>query len=173
MRQGQYGASLLEVMLVVALVLVFILLASERILQLRQTAEQVGVEHTIGTLRSALGSQMAAAVVQQGMAGLIALDGSNPMELLEQLPVNYLGARDPAPEPHPPGSWYFDRAQQVLIYRARYPARLYIPDAPQSEQIRLRLRVYYTAATDTMGEPVQSVQRVVIEPVHPYVWLGE
>lgn len=173
MRQGQYGASLLEVMLVVALVLVFILLASERILQLRQTAEQVGVEHTIGTLRSALGSQMAATVVQQGMAGLLALDGSNPMELLEQLPVNYLGARDQAPEPHPPGSWYFDRAQQELIYRARYPARLYISDAPQSEQIRLRLRVYYAAATDTEEGPVQSVQRVVIEPVHPYVWLGE
>lgn len=166
------GTKPLEIMLVVTLVLVFILLASQRILELRQIAERVGVEHTIGSLRGALGIQMTVLVMQQGMDGLAGLHLSNPIDLLEYAPTNYLGESGITAAQQPPGSWYFDLQQRELIYRLRFPEKLLNQAADEPGHIRLQLRVYYdeNGAEDTA---VRTIRQVAIEPLHEYTWLKE
>ena len=162
MRTRHSGASLLETLLVLALVLVFMLLASQRIIELRQSAERVGVQHTIATLQSALGTQMAVIALQQGLPGLAALHHSNPMDLLDPPPVNYLAEHSPQDAP-PPGSWVFDPQSRELLYRLRYPQLLFSSDAEQPDRIRLQLQVTYQG---------DQLQRVAIEPLHDYRWLA-
>ncbi|MBE0510464.1 MAG: hypothetical protein K0A95_08050 [Chromatiales bacterium] len=162
MRTRHSGASLLETLLVLALVLVFMLLASQRIIELRQSAERVGVQHTIATLQSALGTQMAVIALQQGLPGLAALHHSNPMDLLDPPPVNYTA--EYPPQDAPPGSWVFDPQASQLIYRLRYPQLLFSSDTEQPDRIRLQLQVRYQG---------DQLQRVAIEPLHDYRWLVE
>jgi competence protein ComGC len=160
-RRAIRGASLLETLLVLALVLVFMLLATQRIIELRHAAERVGVQNTIATLQSALGMQMAVIALQQGMPGLAALHHSNPMDLLDPAPVNYQ-AEQLSQDEQAPGSWFFDREARQLVYRLRYPQRLQNSDTGQPDRIRLQLQVFYQDG---------QVQRVAIEPLHDYRWL--
>jgi hypothetical protein len=168
MHGRERGASLLEVMLVLALLVIFIWIASLRMIELRTAAERTGVEHTIGVLHSALGMQMAATVVRQGMDGLLALQQINPMELLDPPPANYLGELEQAPSEPVIGSWYFNREQRELVYQLRYPQQLQTPQGLQPGAIHLQLRAVYEQVD---GE--KRLRRIGIEPVYDYEWIDD
>ena len=163
MWRRQYGVSLLETLLVVALVLVFVLLASQRIMELRHAAERVGVQRTIATLQSALGTQMGVLVLQRGPEALPALHLSNPVALLDPPPPNDLGEHEGPPEPLPPGSWYFDRGTRELVYRVRYPEQYHSEDWQQPQWLRLQLRAHQHDG---------ALQRISLDVLHPYRWQG-
>ena len=157
----QQGGSLLEALLVLILVLIFISVASARIMELRQMAERTGVQSTIAAIQSALGLQMAILVLQQGMEGLGRLDRSNPMLLLEPAPVNYQGLLERPPAEPVAGSWYFDPQGQELVYRLRFPAQL-DGDPLSPGLMRWQLQVSY------QGEMVEQVRLV---PLYTYRWV--
>lgn len=116
------GFTLLELVIVIILVILLFLVAFNRLLPLRGDAESAHVATMVGTLQSAIGMEAAMRVTRYGIGQLAALDGINPMALLQEPPANYLG-EDP-PGTVPPGSWYFDSSTSQLLYRVRYPQYL-------------------------------------------------
>ncbi|SCZ65136.1 hypothetical protein [Thiohalomonas denitrificans] len=159
------------------LIAIFITLVIDRVWALRIVAEQTGVEHTIGTLKSALGLEVVARVIQdKGLSELAELDGSNPIALLEQPPGNYLGELD-APDPAgvKGNRWYFDRSRKLLIYRVAYSDYL---KSPLSGPARIRFMVRVDYRRDNSGDRSLSPQAgrirgIDLVPVERYQWVEE
>ncbi len=155
-----------------ALVLVFITIAIDRIWELRMAAERAGVEHTIGTLKSALGLEVVTRIMRGGLERLADLDGSNPIELLKQPPDNYIGELDtPDPTRLEGYSWYFDREQKLLIYRV---ANGEILQSPLSGPARIRFAVrfdYRDRNGDGAFSPQEdTVRGINLVPAEEFRW---
>ncbi len=167
------GFSLLELVVVVALIAVLWFVAIERILQLRIDAERVAMLQVLGGLRSALGLEVAERVVRRGLASVVELQGTNPMDLLAERPHNYLGELE-APDPAgiPPGSWYFDTRTRMLVYRVRYPEAFEGGPAEGPPRARFRVEVLWRDRDgDGRLDPrTDSVGGVRLAPVEPYRW---
>lgn len=106
-----------ELLTVGVLMLIFMGSVIHSTWKLRVAAERAATLYMEGTLRSALGLT----VMQRLSAGraddLTALEGSNPVRLLERLPTGYLGeVAHPELETLPAYSWHFDTATGNLIY---------------------------------------------------------
>ncbi len=117
---SQQGASLVEYMVLIILILIFIWIATVRVWELHDAAEQTGVAHMIGTFHSALAIDVAKRVVDSGIKTIGELDRSNPFDLLQpaSIPNNYLGELDnPDPGEIEGYRWYFDKSQRQLVYR--------------------------------------------------------
>ncbi len=114
------GFALLELVVVIAVIALLLTVAIGRLWVLQKEAEATAMEQVLGTLRSALGMKVASDLVNDDIADLRRLAGSNPMRELAQTPKNYLGAFDGVnPASIPGGHWYFDRGSRMLIYRVR------------------------------------------------------
>lgn len=112
----------LELAVAVALLGLLVWFAIDRIWAIRVAAERAGVEQAVGSLRNAVGVAAFQRSATHGLAGIAALDGANPMALLERAPASYVGEREGSgAEDAAPGSWYFDRRRRALVYRPRFP----------------------------------------------------
>jgi len=119
------GRGLLDTAIVLCLLSLFLLVAAQRLLPLRGDAEAAHIKTTIGQLRAVLGLTAAEMIINEGMASLNTLTGSNPIDLLEEPPRNYQGEVPADPEAAvPPGSWYFLPEIGQLGYRIRHPQYL-------------------------------------------------
>lgn len=167
------GFSLLELVVVVALIAVLWFVAIDRLLRLRIDAERVAMLQVLGGLRSALGLEVAERVVRRGLASLVELQGANPMALLAETPHNYLGELDaPDPASVPPGSWYYDRRGRVLVYRVRHPGAFEGGPAEGPPRARFRVEVVWRDRDgDGRLDPgVDGIGGVRLAPVEPYRW---
>lgn len=140
------GFSLFELLVVIVIVSVLTVIAISRLLALQVDAERVVMESTVGALRSGLGIKVADSIVKHKVSALPAYEDSNPMNLLAEVPRNYLGEMEDI-DPHTleKGSWYFDKPAKTLVYivdnagyfsggidnppRARFKTRLVYADA--------------------------------------------
>lgn len=122
-RCPQAGFTLLEIVIVIALVILLFLVAVDRILPLRGRAEAAHVRQVVGTLRSNLGLTVAERVVVDGLDSVATLAGSDPMTLLAEPPNNYAGNLDAGDVPKP-GTWYFDPRTGRLGYRVEFTGHL-------------------------------------------------
>ncbi len=114
------GFTLLELVVVIAVIALLLTVAIHRLWALQEEAEATAMEQVLGTLRSALGMKVASDLVNDDVANLRRLAGSNPMRILAQAPKNYLGAfSDVHAAAIRGGHWYFDRRSRMLIYRVR------------------------------------------------------
>ncbi|MEE4295965.1 MAG: hypothetical protein V2J20_05035, partial [Wenzhouxiangella sp.] len=101
------GRGLLDTAIVLILISLFLLVASQRLLPLRGDAEAAHIQTTIGQLRAVLGLTAAEMIIRDGMVSLNTLTSSNPIALLEELPRNYRGEISVEQITQiPPGSWY-------------------------------------------------------------------
>ncbi len=115
----QRGFSLLELVVVVALVGILIAVAAGRFLPYVAKAERVAVQRIEGQLRNALMMEAALRIARGEAARLAELNHANPMTLVLEPPRTYLGAlRSPTLDLLPPRSWHFDSANRRLVYRA-------------------------------------------------------
>lgn len=146
MRTGrQQGFTLLELILVVALVIILFAVAIENLLPLRAAAERAAHVATVGNLRTAAGHEAIRRVLARHGPGLAEMDGANPIEWLVSPPAGYAG--------HLPANrydevsragWAFDPVDRVLFYRVRYPE--YVEGAyPSPPGIRYQVVVSRTA----------------------------
>ena len=118
-RRGS-GFSLLELVVVIAIIATLSVVAMKSLWQVQVDAERVAMEQVLGSLRSALGIKVASYFVQGDAAGIRSLLGTNPMDRLSEVPKNYLGALTGADaETIAGGSWYFDVSGRILVYRVR------------------------------------------------------
>ena len=92
-------------------------IAISRLLALQVDAERVVMESTVGAMRSGLGIKVAESIVKQKISALPAYEDSNPMNLLAEVPGNYLGEME-GTDPYilEKGSWYFDKLAKTLVY---------------------------------------------------------
>lgn len=168
-RRPPRGYTLLELILVVALVILFVVTAMRSLFFLLGTTEQVHVEHTLGALRSALGLELSRIMLRDGPAGAAALAGANPMELLAVPPQNYRGAHEVPPAER--GIWYFDRGRRELVYRVRRTEHVAVHGAPEAE-LRFEIGVVYTDTNrdGRLDAQHDRLQYVELRARTPYTW---
>ncbi len=166
------GFTLLELTVVVIIVSFLAVIAIARLLAILADAERVTMESVVGTLRSALGMAVAEAIVHQDLRGLEALQGSNPMQRLAEVPPNYLVALEhPEPTNLEDGNWYFDKPAGELVYLVRHK-EYFSGGAGNPPRARFAVRLVYADRNGNgrYDSGVDSVEGLRLAPVEPYEW---
>jgi prepilin-type N-terminal cleavage/methylation domain-containing protein len=159
------GFSLFELVVTLTIIAVLIAIAIDKLPAWQALAERSAVENVAGSLRSALGIKLASCVAGNDMAGVRALEGSNPMDQLARVPDNYAGVRSAAETADmEAGQWYFDAPARELVYRVRDAEFFKTPPAVPAEA---RFAVQLVLGDRRRIEGVQLVE------VKPYVWPSE
>lgn len=146
-----HGFSLLELVVVIALISILVATAVTRLLPYIDEAERVAVLRVEGQLRSSINMEAARRIVRGQAASLTELEGSNPFKYLLEPPKNYVGERlqreiDQAPARR----WYFAEDKNRLIYRLGAPFGLPARDeSPQDPAFVVRV-----AFEDTNGNGI-------------------
>lgn len=133
------GVTYLEVIVIIVLMGVLAATAVENLLPLLGEAERVHIESNQQIMARAVHQEIAVRALR-GDRDTAGLAGSNPVDLLDRPPGDYLGSfAHPDHAAKPPGHWYFDESEGQLVYRVRH-AR-YLHDAPTDPpRIRFELR---------------------------------
>jgi prepilin-type N-terminal cleavage/methylation domain-containing protein len=150
------GFSLLELVVVIALISTLIAVAITRLLPYIDEAERVSVLRVEGQLRSTLMMEAAKRIVRGQSASLADLEGSNPIKFLLEPPKNYLGERlQREIEQAPARRWYYEQDGHRLVYRLGAPFGLPVHDESLQDPA-FEVRV---AFADTNGNGVFEAQR--------------
>lgn len=168
----QQGFSLLELVIVIVLVALLFLFAFDRLMPLRGQAEGTQVASVIGSMRSALGLEVAERIADQGPEAIAELQGANPMTLLQQRPDRYLGERSTEDNPDiPGGAWYFDPDREVLHYRVRFPQYLEgEPEPPVDLGWQVRLQYDDEGQNGRYDPGTDSLRGVRLAPLDTHRW---
>lgn len=171
-RPGHRGFSLFELLVVIVIVSVLMVIAISRLLALQVDAERVVMESTVGALRSAIGIRVAESIVKHKVAALPAYEDSNPMNLLAEIPRNYLGEMEDA-DPHTleKGSWYFDKQAKNLVYIVDN-AGYFSGGTDDPPRVRFKVWLVY-ADTDGDGvfsSGVDSIEGLRLVALESYRW---
>lgn len=168
------GFSLLELVVVIAIIAVLASVLFLRLPAWQARAEMASMESVIGALRSGIGIKVAEYLAREDVSGIHALAGSNPMERLAQQPVNYLGVlADVDPASVQRGHWYFDRRQRTLVYRVRHERYF---SGGQRDPVRARFTVslvYELQTSATRKRSQYVLVGVQLTPLEPYVWFSQ
>ena len=165
------GFTLLELVVVIALVGVFASVALDRLLRYQEIAEKTAMEATLGALRSAQALQVSARILSGGLANAAALENENPIDWLAEPPQGYLGAlHNPSLGDVPKGSWYFDLKDKQLVYRPRFTRFLSVPESGDD---RLRFRVVLRLSQPIAAVHFNGISEMTVRPVTPIRWSPE
>ncbi len=171
----QRGFSLLELVLVVAIISLLFVVAVDKLLILKVEAERTAMAQILGSLRSAMGIQVASHISKNKVDELIELTDSNPMDWLAEKPENYIGVLD---EPDPADikirTWYFDSYNKYLVYRVS-SSGYFKSSLKGVKRARFRVNLDYTDV-DGDGEFNQEIDKIhglTLKNVEPYQWLAE
>ncbi len=175
MQDKSHNTHLFRLATLAILILIFVTVATIKIWEVRVAAERVGVLHTLGNLRSAIGLKLSKMVIQEGMAALTQLDHSNPMQLWNPPPSNYLGEFTTSEAPDTQGAWYFDLEQQILVYRVRFGDHFSSSNLtyPQLARYQLRMSYHDSNGNQQYDAEVEQISGLTLEPVDHYLWLSD
>lgn len=159
----------MELAVVVVIVSVLAVVAIDKIWALRMDAERAAVAQVVGSLRSALGLEVASRAVRNGLLTVPDLAGRNPMDLMAQGPPGYLGELENAdPAMLGGGQWYFDTGHGALVYLVRFPGSFETTlQAPPRLRFRVVLRyedVDDSGRFDAGRDRVHGLDLVPMEP---------
>ncbi len=158
----QAGLGLLEFVLAAIVISILIVVFFSRVVRLSEAVERTAVQQTVNDLDSVIKLKWLTHLVRNEQDALRAMVGSNPMQLLQEPPVTYLGELDhPDPAAIPPQRWYFDKRQRLLVYRVANPRAI---EGGAMDPPRIRFRV--EAVRDGEGK----IQGIELRPLEPYQW---
>lgn len=168
------GFSLLELVVVIAIVGILVTVALDRLLPWIDEAERVAVLRIEGQLRSTLVMEAAKRIVRGESAQISELDGTNPVNFLLEPPKNYVGELDAADAGDAPfRHWYFDASSRQLVYRVGEAFGLRpVDDAIENPAFAVRV-AYADANADGRFEPRDDeLYGVRLERVGGVDWLA-
>jgi general secretion pathway protein G len=165
---SQRGFTLLEMVVVIIFISVIGFIALSYYQKLLVDVERTKLQHDVGVMRSALGIEMASYIVAGEMSRMEELVGSNPIELLEEKPENYLGsyAGDRGRELKA-GNWFFAEDEGVLVYIVRNV------DYCMTQLIdpkRIKFKIF-PILTDNVREDTRIVG-LTLKEIEVYSWLS-
>ena len=171
----QHGFSLLELVLVIAIISLLFTVAVDKLLILKVEAERTAMEQILGSLRSAMGIQVAAHISRNTIEELVESANSNPMDWLSEKPENYIGTLD---EPDPADveirTWYFDSYNKHLVYRVS--SGDYFQNALKGvKRARFRVDLDYTDVNEDgkFNQDIDKIHGLTLKSIEPYQWLAE
>lgn len=172
---GQRGFSLLELAVVTVVISILFVIAANKLLDNRVAAERTSMESIIGTLRSALNIKVASYLAKDNIAGLVTLEGTNPMNALSELPRNYRGELD-APDPRgvEGGSWYYDKHDKTLVYRVDN-SEYFSGGLSNPARARFAVRLVYQDLNRNgrFERGVDKVDGVRLAELESYAWVAK
>lgn len=167
------GFSLLELVVVIAIISVLLVFAITGLWALQAEAERVAMEQVIGSIQSAIGIEVAQYMVTGNTEGIRALEGSNPMDRLAEVPKNYLGTlSDLSPANMTGGAWYFDLRNRTLVYRVRNTDH-FRGGSGVPAQVRFIMQLEYEGRNPNgvSAKNRSDVSGARLVPLEPYSWV--
>ena len=194
-RWSDRNLTLLELSAALLLIAFFIGVFARHVLIIFARAESTMVSATVININTALNYNAVLAVLNNNMDKLAALETMNAMnvvrapvtkadtgkhgqnEFLNQqfhnwMPGNYLGElAAPDPDMIPGGKWYFDRVDNLLVYRVNNPEYFY-SELEGAPRIRFRVRVVYEDVNiDGKYDPaIDKFRTVKLESAEHFEW---
>ena len=168
----QNGFTLLELVVVIIIISILGLFAIDRVLAIRVAAEQASIKQLVGTIKSALGLKVAELVLEGNMLAVARLDKSNPILLLSQVPTNYTGEKDDSHSIIEPGTWYFNKKQNALVYNVRYTEK-FKTRLKGSPRIRYRIKLVYNDYNKNKRFDIRtdSIAGLDLFPIENFSWV--
>ena len=169
---NQKGFTILELIVVIAVVALLASVALPKFYRLTLRAEALSAQGMIGQLRSALSLQMARGLYQGDNLAAWAHNGPRalyPMrDLLLEQPKKYLGVQENS---NKRGSWYDDKKTHELVYVVRNDEIINgIAGVPK--KVRWHISVVYDERPSDDVEMLHatSVLGLVLQPSTPHQW---
>ena len=165
------GFTLLELVIVFAIIVTLMALFMNRFMFYQEAAEKTAMEQVAGAIQSALVIQYGQIMTRGKPSDVAALVRENPINLLQKAPHNYTGEfYDPTPLSVPPGNWMYDLKTRDLIY-VLGEGNYFKPGKDGRKWIRFHVVPSYTASRlpSLQNEPAE-LSGLLFEPVVPYKW---
>ncbi len=165
------GFSLIELVIVVAIVSILMSVFLDRVWYYQEMAEKTAMEETVGALQSALSMQHGKNYVRGNQDDLSLIATENPMKWLQKLPRNYSGEfYDPSPRSVAPGNWVFDLKARELIYVLNRTEH-FAPGKDGQKWIRFHISVQTEQIVrGGVVEGGKELVGTVFEPTEPVSW---
>ena len=165
------GFTLIELIVVIAIIVTLMGLFMNRVLFYQEQAEKTAMEQVAGAIQSALTLQYSQIMTRGKPSDVAALAKDNPMNWLQKNPRNYAGEYyDPTPLAVESGSWVFDLRSRDLIYVVR-TASNFKPGKDGRKWIRFHVAVNYDPSRlPSLQNAPPELTGILFEPVEPYSW---
>lgn len=135
------GFSLIELIIVIAIISVLMSVFLDRIWYYQEMAEKTAMEETVGAIQSALTLQMGKNYMRGNQQALSKLATENPVKWLQKSPKNYAGEfYDLPPSSLVAGNWLFDLKAHQLLYVLDRTGH-FVPNKDGKNWIRFRVNV--------------------------------
>ncbi len=169
--QSSKGFTLVELVVVIAVLSVLAGTLLNRVWFYQEQAEKTAMIEVAAAIQSALTMQHGRLLTRGMESETTVLAADNPMKWLSKQPRNYSGEfYDPTPRAVAPGNWVFDLRSRELIYvlgRADY----FIPGKDGNKWIRYRINLMYDPGSGPFGKNSKELVGTLFEPTEPYRWL--
>jgi prepilin-type N-terminal cleavage/methylation domain-containing protein len=165
------GFTLLELVIVIAIIVTLMGLFMNRFMYYQEQAEKTAMEQVAGAIQSALVMQYGQILTRGKPSDVAALAQDNPINLLQKAPHNYAGEfYDPTPLSVPPGNWMFDLKTRDLIY-VLGESNYFKPGKDGRRWIRFHVVLGYTKSLlPSLHDEPAELAGLLFEPVEPYKW---
>lgn len=169
--KNQNGFTLLELVVVIILISILGLFATDRIWKLQAAAERAAVNQIIGNLKSTLGLEVARLALDGKINSVAKLANANPILLLAQAPSNYIGEIIDGAHITKTGIWYFDNKQNALIYNVSYSEN-FTTTLEGIPRIRHRIKLVYNDRNNNNRFDIRydSIAGLDLFAVEKYNW---
>ena len=173
-KQTQGGFTLLEMVIVIAMIGYLGTIVLDRLWKYRVYAEEAAVTATVGNIRSALGLEVAKLAVRGNAEKIALLQNTNPILLLAQKPHNYLGEFKGYQTIETTGVWYFDTMDSSLNYIVAYPEN-FISNIIGTKRTRHQLSVIFADNNKNKryDKGIDNINGLDLVAKEPYRWLIE
>jgi prepilin-type N-terminal cleavage/methylation domain-containing protein len=159
------GFTLLELMVVCAIVGLLATAALGRFWELQDEVEKVMAEQVLGALKDAVRIRAAGLISASRWDEFRKMPHDNPFDWLDETPENYRGELK---ETAQSGNWYFDKKNGMTIYYIKHGESF----RPLAVQPVMRFRV---VGVDSAGQQTghNAFSWVALRPHDEYVWRGK